>query len=69
MGRLTGPLADAVRAHNEALAAQKEMRAAAARRAEAVRSALDSGLTPQEIADALGVKRERVYVMKKEGKD
>jgi hypothetical protein len=61
---LTDHLAAAVRAHNEALAAQEQLKVAAARRDDAVRSAVNAGHSVTEIAQALGdVHRSRVYQM------
>lgn len=60
---MTDPLAAAVSAHKEALAAKQAMSAASTHRAEAVRLAIDSGHTHKEIADALEVSRPRVYQM------
>ena len=56
-------LAAAVTAHSEARTARRELDAAAARRAAAIRLALDSGHTHKEIADALEVSRPRIYQM------
>ena len=60
---MTDHLAEAVSAHQEALAAQQTMRDAAARREAAVRAAYASGVGVTEIRKALGVHRSRVYQM------
>lgn len=65
--RVTDPLAAAVTAHSEARTARRELDAASTRRASAIRLALDSGIPPQEVADALGVARPRIYAMLNQG--
>ena len=65
---MTDPLAAAVTAHSEARAARRELDVASARRAAAIRLVLDSGIPPQEVADALGVARPRIYAMINQGK-
>ena len=54
-------LEDAAAAHKRVLAAQQEMREAAAVRDAAVRSARAQGVGVEEIRVALGVNRARVY--------
>jgi hypothetical protein len=56
-------LATAARAHNEALAAREQLKVAAARRDDAVRSAANAGHGAVEIAQALDVHRSRIYQM------
>lgn len=56
-------LAEAATAHREALAAQRAMRAAAARREAAVRAAYADGVGVTEIRKALDVHRSRIYQM------
>lgn len=65
---MTDPLAAAVKAHSEARTARRDLDEASTRRASAIRLALDSGIPPQEIADALNVRRPRVYAMLNQGK-
>lgn len=56
-------LSAAARAHNEALAAREQLKVAAARRDDAVRSAANAGHSAVEIAAALDVHRSRIYQM------
>lgn len=65
---MTDHLAAAVRAHNEALAAQEQLKVAADRRDDAVRSAVNAGHGAVEIAQALNVHRSRIYAMLRQGK-
>lgn len=57
-------LVRAVRAAQERDAAQAALTGAGARLSAAVRDALDSGVSAQQIADALGVVRQRVYQLR-----
>lgn len=59
------PLSLAVAAHKRALAAQKAMRAAARERDDAVQAARATGISAAELAEALGVNRQRIHAMLK----
>lgn len=63
---MNDPLAAVVAAHQSALAAQKAMRDASVVRGEAIRAALAAGRTWREMAEALGVKTQRVIAMSKQ---
>ena len=57
------PLTAAATAHREALEAQRVQQEAVRRRDAAVRAAHEAGHGAVEIAEALGVNRQRVYLI------
>lgn len=61
-------LIDDVLAAQQAVAeAEQKVKLAITARAETVRAALDEGIGAQPVADALGVRRHRVYQMRDQG--
>ena len=61
--------AEAVRAHQEALAAQARMAELAQQRDEAVRVALEHGVSVIALAGMLGLTRQRIYTMARNAKE
>jgi crotonobetainyl-CoA:carnitine CoA-transferase CaiB-like acyl-CoA transferase len=62
---MTDPLSAAVAAHRAALAAQEAMRVKAHERDEAVQAARAAGVPAVELANSLGVNRQRIHAMLK----
>lgn len=60
---MTDYAAAAAKAHQKALAAQARMATRAHERDEAVRAALENGVSAIALADRLGLTRQRIYNM------
>lgn len=66
---MTDYAAAAAKAHQKALAAQAKMAELAHERDEAVRAALENGVSAIALADKLGLTRQRIYNMARRDKE